>query len=118
MTGVTLTNVVKRYGDVQVIHGVDLAIDDGEFAVFVGPSCEARTRIAHSFKEKGRIPRVPCPSASSSSPTQRASSSPSQCPISRTFSPCSSAVHSVLPRRPLFAAITPEAAARIWGVER
>ena len=38
MTGVTLTNVVKRYGDVQVIHGVNLTIDDGEFCVFVGPS--------------------------------------------------------------------------------
>jgi lactose/L-arabinose transport system ATP-binding protein len=38
MTGVTLANVVKRFGDVQVIHGVDLRIDDGEFCVFVGPS--------------------------------------------------------------------------------
>ena len=31
MTGVTLNRVVKRYGDVQVIHGVDLDIKDGEF---------------------------------------------------------------------------------------
>ncbi len=38
MTGVTLENVVKRFGDVQVIHGVELKIDDGEFCVFVGPS--------------------------------------------------------------------------------
>lgn len=38
MTGVTLNRVVKRYGDVQVIHGVDLEIADGEFCVFVGPS--------------------------------------------------------------------------------
>ena len=38
MSGVTLQNVVKRYGDVQVIHGVDLEIEDGEFCVFVGPS--------------------------------------------------------------------------------
>jgi len=38
MTGVTLEKVVKRYGDVQVIHGVDLRIEDGEFCVFVGPS--------------------------------------------------------------------------------
>ena len=38
MTGVTLNRVVKRYGDVQVIHGVDLDIKDGEFCVFVGPS--------------------------------------------------------------------------------
>jgi lactose/L-arabinose transport system ATP-binding protein len=38
MTGVTLNNVVKRYGDVQVIHGVNLEVKDGEFCVFVGPS--------------------------------------------------------------------------------
>ncbi len=38
MSGVTLKNVVKRYGDVQVIHGIDLDIADGEFCVFVGPS--------------------------------------------------------------------------------
>ena len=38
MTGVTLKDVVKRFGDVQVIHGVDLDITDGEFCVFVGPS--------------------------------------------------------------------------------
>ncbi|MFY0680648.1 MAG: sn-glycerol-3-phosphate ABC transporter ATP-binding protein UgpC [Thalassovita sp.] len=38
MTGVTLTKAVKKYGDVQVIHDVDLQIDDGEFCVFVGPS--------------------------------------------------------------------------------
>ncbi|WP_417269710.1 ABC transporter ATP-binding protein [Celeribacter sp.] len=38
MTGVTLQNVIKKYGDVQVVHGVDLEIDDGEFCVFVGPS--------------------------------------------------------------------------------
>ena len=38
MTGVTLQKVLKRYGDVQVIHGVDLEVQDGEFCVFVGPS--------------------------------------------------------------------------------
>jgi lactose/L-arabinose transport system ATP-binding protein len=38
MSGVTLQKVVKKYGDVQVIHGVDLTIADGEFCVFVGPS--------------------------------------------------------------------------------
>ena len=38
MTGVTLHKAIKRYGETQVIHGVDLTIDDGEFCVFVGPS--------------------------------------------------------------------------------
>ena len=38
MSGVSLSKVIKKYGDVQVIHGVDLSIEDGEFCVFVGPS--------------------------------------------------------------------------------
>ena len=38
MHGVTLTNVIKKYGETQVIHGVDLDIAEGEFCVFVGPS--------------------------------------------------------------------------------
>ncbi len=38
MTGVTLQNAIKRYGQTQVIHGIDLEIEDGEFCVFVGPS--------------------------------------------------------------------------------
>ena len=38
MSGVTLKDAIKRYGDIQVIHGVDLEIEDGEFCVFVGPS--------------------------------------------------------------------------------
>jgi len=38
MSGVTLNKVIKRYGATQVIHGVDLEIEDGEFCVFVGPS--------------------------------------------------------------------------------
>ena len=46
MSGVTLEKVIKRYGDVQVIHGVDLEINDGEFCVFVGPSgCGKSTLI-------------------------------------------------------------------------
>jgi lactose/L-arabinose transport system ATP-binding protein len=38
MTGVVLDKVIKRYGETQVIHGIDLEIEDGEFCVFVGPS--------------------------------------------------------------------------------
>ena len=38
MTGVTLNRVVKKYGDTEVIHGINLTIEDGEFCVFVGPS--------------------------------------------------------------------------------
>ncbi len=38
MAGLTLRDVRKSYGDTQVMHGVDLDIEDGEFVVFVGPS--------------------------------------------------------------------------------
>ena len=38
MSGVTFEGVVKRYGETQVIQGLDLEIEDGEFCVFVGPS--------------------------------------------------------------------------------
>ncbi|MEP0454831.1 MAG: ABC transporter ATP-binding protein, partial [Roseibium sp.] len=38
MSGVTLTKAVKKYGDLEVVHGVDLTVEHGEFCVFVGPS--------------------------------------------------------------------------------
>jgi multiple sugar transport system ATP-binding protein len=38
MASLELQGVVKRFGAVEVIHGVSLAIRDGEFIVFVGPS--------------------------------------------------------------------------------
>src|ERR1700676_3362699 len=38
MASVAIRDVRKAFGAVQVIHGVDIAIDDGEFVVLVGPS--------------------------------------------------------------------------------
>jgi lactose/L-arabinose transport system ATP-binding protein len=38
MTDVTLRALRKSFGGIDVIKGVDLAIDPGEFVVFVGPS--------------------------------------------------------------------------------
>jgi multiple sugar transport system ATP-binding protein len=38
MAGVTVRALTKTYGGVQVIHGLDLDIADGEFVVLVGPS--------------------------------------------------------------------------------
>ncbi len=38
MAEVSLRHVGKRFGDVQVVHGVDLDIADNEFLVLVGPS--------------------------------------------------------------------------------
>ncbi len=38
MSSLDLRGVVKQFGNLEVIHGLDLHIDDGEFVVFVGPS--------------------------------------------------------------------------------
>ena len=38
MGALKLTDIRKAYGSTQVIHGVDLEIDKGQFIVFVGPS--------------------------------------------------------------------------------
>ena len=38
MSGVELKATKKKYGDTEVIHGVDLVVEPGEFCVFVGPS--------------------------------------------------------------------------------
>ncbi len=38
MADLTLSNVKKSYGKVDIIKGVDLSIKHGEFVVFVGPS--------------------------------------------------------------------------------
>ncbi|NJL92519.1 MAG: ABC transporter ATP-binding protein [Anaerolineae bacterium] len=38
MASVTYRNVFKRFGDVSVIHDLNIDIADGEFLVFVGPS--------------------------------------------------------------------------------
>ncbi len=38
MAEVKLREIRKRFGEVKVIHGVDLTVRDGEFVVFVGPS--------------------------------------------------------------------------------
>ena len=38
MASLVLRNLVKSYGNVQVLHGIDLEVEDGEFIVLVGPS--------------------------------------------------------------------------------
>lgn len=38
MANVVLEKLKKSFGKVDVIHGVDLSINSGEFTVFVGPS--------------------------------------------------------------------------------
>ena len=38
MSGVKLENIVKCYGNLEVVHGVDLEVREKEFVVLVGPS--------------------------------------------------------------------------------
>ena len=38
MASVDIVSVKKRFGDVEVLHGVDITIADGAFTVLVGPS--------------------------------------------------------------------------------
>ena len=38
MSEIILENLVKRYGNVTVIDGLNLTMDDNEFTVLVGPS--------------------------------------------------------------------------------
>src|SRR5262247_1090678 len=38
MASVTLSRIRKSFGNTEVVHGVDIAIADGEFCVLVGPS--------------------------------------------------------------------------------
>jgi multiple sugar transport system ATP-binding protein len=46
---VRLTGVEKAYGDVRILHGIDLEIRDGEFMVFVGPSGCGKSTLLRSI---------------------------------------------------------------------
>jgi multiple sugar transport system ATP-binding protein len=45
MATVELRNVRKRFGDHEVIHGIDLLIQDHEFIAFVGPSGSGKSTL-------------------------------------------------------------------------
>lgn len=46
MAKIQLIDLYKRYGDVEIVHGINLEIEDGEFMVFVGPSgCGKSTNL-------------------------------------------------------------------------
>ena len=45
MANINIRQVRKCYGKVEVIHGVDLAVKDGEFVVILGPRAAASPRF-------------------------------------------------------------------------
>jgi multiple sugar transport system ATP-binding protein len=49
MASVTLRNIRKSYGTVEVIHGVNLDIEDGSFVVLLGPSGCGKSTLLRSI---------------------------------------------------------------------
>ncbi len=49
MADVTLTQVKKSYGNLNILHGIDLDIKSGEFIVFVGPSGCGKSTLLRSI---------------------------------------------------------------------
>ena len=45
MSYVEMKSVVKAFGQTEVIHGIDLAVEKEEFTVFVGPSGCGKTTL-------------------------------------------------------------------------
>jgi len=49
MAELTLQNVKKSYGELSILHGIDLKIASGEFTVFVGPSGCGKSTLLRSI---------------------------------------------------------------------
>ncbi|TIT77170.1 MAG: ATP-binding cassette domain-containing protein, partial [Mesorhizobium sp.] len=49
MADVTLDQVKKSYGNLNILHGIDLDIKSGEFIVFVGPSGCGKSTLLRSI---------------------------------------------------------------------
>ena len=53
MANVRMQSIYKQFGKTEVIHGVDLEIEDNEFVVFVGPSGCGKSTFLRCINRKG-----------------------------------------------------------------
>lgn len=51
MAKLSLRNVQKHYANLQVVHGIDMEIGDGEFIVIVGPSGCGKSTLLRTFNK-------------------------------------------------------------------
>jgi sn-glycerol 3-phosphate transport system ATP-binding protein len=75
MAGVSFRDVRKKYGELEVIHGVTTEVADGEFVVIVGPSGAASRRCCGWWRGSSASAPARSPSArvwsTTSSPKDR-----------------------------------------------
>ena len=71
MATLQLKDIHKSYGDVQIIKGVDLDIEDREFCVFVGPSGCGKSTLLRMIAGLEEITAGDLPSTASASTTCR-----------------------------------------------
>jgi len=55
MADVRLEGVSKSYGTIQILHNINVAIDHGEFVVFVGPSGSGKSTLLRMIAGLERI---------------------------------------------------------------
>ena len=71
MASVGIRDVRKAFGTTAVIHGVDIAIEDGEFVVLVGPSGCGKSTLLRMIAGLENITAAKSASATASSTTCR-----------------------------------------------